>query len=108
MILCHATIKLFTNNDGDSFNDCCIVLCERFCSAVRSFKDPSTIQNSRRHVLRLQSSFRAIYGEFLQKHDGTRNDMTSRSADSITLVPNGNLQGGIRSFSLPTGLTMQC
>ena len=54
-------------------------------------------------VLDYNLHFRVIFGEFLQTHEGTKNDMTPRAVDTIALGPNGNLQGGIRCFSLETG-----
>ena len=43
----------------------------------------------------------------MQTHEGTRNDVAPRCVDAIALGPNGNLQGGIRCFSLGTGKTLQ-
>ena len=47
--------------------------------------------------------FKVIFGEFVQTYEGTKNDMGARCVDAIALGPNGNLQGGIRCFSLATG-----
>ena len=58
-------------------------------------------------VLDYNLHFRVIFGEFLQTYEGARNDMTSRCVDAIALGPNGNLQGGIRCFSLSTGRVLQ-
>ena len=51
--------------------------------------------------------FRVIFGEFVQTYEGTSNDMAPRCVDAIALGPNGNLQGGIRCFSLATGKVLQ-
>ena len=42
--------------------------------------------------------FQVAFGEFFQKYEGTRNDMTRRNIDALGLGPNGNLQGGVRFF----------
>ena len=44
--------------------------------------------------------FKMIYGEFLQTHKGTKNDMIPRIINLITINLSGNLQGRIRCFSL--------
>jgi len=51
--------------------------------------------------------FKVIFREFLQTYEGTKNDMIPRTIDAIALGPNGNLQGGIRCFSLATGKVLQ-
>ena len=47
--------------------------------------------------------FQVMFGEFVQTYEGTRNDVTLRAIDALGLGPNGNLQGGVRCFSLGTG-----
>ena len=51
--------------------------------------------------------FKVIFGEFLQTHEGTKNDMSPRTVDVIASGPNGNLQGEIRCFSLATCKVLQ-
>ena len=46
--------------------------------------------------------FRVMHGEFVQTYEGTRNDMSLRTVDALVLVPNGNMQGSIRCYSLGT------
>ena len=58
-------------------------------------------------VLDYELHFRVIFGEFVQTYEGTRNDMTARTVDALALGPNGNLQGGIRCFSLASGRVFQ-
>ena len=48
-----------------------------------------------------------MFGEFLQTHEGARNDMTLRTVDTLTLGPNTNLQGRIRHFILATRKALQ-
>ena len=47
--------------------------------------------------------FRVTFGEFLQKREGSRNDVTLHAADAQALGPNANLKGGSRFFILETG-----
>ena len=54
-------------------------------------------------VLDYNLHFQVIYGEYAQTYEGTRNDMTERTVGAIALGPSGNLQGGVRFFSLTSG-----
>ena len=54
-------------------------------------------------VLNYRLHFRAICGGFFQTHEVTHNDITKRAINAFSLGTNGNLQGGIRCFSLETG-----
>ena len=51
--------------------------------------------------------FKVIFGEYLQTFEGIRNDLTLRTIDALALGPNGNMQGGIRYYSLATGQVLQ-
>ena len=42
-------------------------------------------------VLNYRLCFRAIYGEFVQTHEGTHNGMTHHTIDAAALGPNGNV-----------------
>lgn len=53
-------------------------------------------------VLDYNLHFRVIFREFIQKYEGTTNTMSKYAIDAIALVPNRNLQGSIRCFSLVT------
>ena len=44
--------------------------------------------------------FRLIYGEFVQTFEGSNNTMEPHTVDSVGLGPAGNLQGGLRCFSM--------
>ena len=58
-------------------------------------------------VLDCNLHFRVIFREFSQTHEGSHNDMTTRSIDAITLGPNGNPQNRIRCFNISTGKILQ-
>ena len=47
--------------------------------------------------------FQVIFGEYAQTYEGTDNTMKERTIGAIALGPSGNLQGGVRFFSLDTG-----
>ena len=51
--------------------------------------------------------FKVIFGEYCQTYKGTRNDLTLRTIDAIALSPNGNMQGGIRYYSLAMERVLQ-
>jgi len=46
--------------------------------------------------------FHVVFGEIVQTFEGSDNTMNKRTVDAIALGLNGNLQGGIRCFSLST------
>ena len=54
-------------------------------------------------VLDYHLHFKVSYGKFLQKCEVTKNDMSSRAVDALTLGPNSNLEVGIKWFSLDSG-----
>jgi len=54
-------------------------------------------------VIDYYKHFHVVFGEFVQTFEGSDNTMNKRTIDAIALGPNGNLQGGIRCFSLSTG-----
>ena len=54
-------------------------------------------------ILDYNINFRVMFSEFVHVCEGNRDEMTPRSVDDLALEPNGNLQGGIRCFSLDTG-----
>ena len=47
--------------------------------------------------------FHVIFGEYLRTYEGTTNTMAERTTPGLALGPSGNLQGGIRVYSLTTG-----
>ena len=47
--------------------------------------------------------FKVIFGEYAHVYDGTDNTMKARTTGAIALGPSGNLQGGLRFYSLTTG-----
>ena len=47
--------------------------------------------------------FHVIFGEYLHTYEGTTNTMKERTVTGLALWPSGNLQGGIRCYSLTTG-----
>ena len=47
-----------------------------------------------------------IFGEHTQTFEGSDNVMTPRTADTVPLSPNVNIQGGIRCFSLMSGIVL--
>jgi len=58
-------------------------------------------------VLDFNLHFKVIFGEFVQTCEGTDNTMKARTVDALALGPNGNLQGGIRCYSLDSGKILQ-
>jgi hypothetical protein len=54
-------------------------------------------------VLDYNLHFNVIFGEYAHTYDDTTNTMKSRTVGAIALGPNGNLQGGVRFYSLVTG-----
>jgi len=53
-------------------------------------------------VIDYYKHFHVVFGEFVQTFKGSDNTMNKLTIDAIALGPNGNLQGGIRCFSLST------
>ena len=47
-----------------------------------------------------------IPGEYAQIFEGSDNTMKERTIGAISLGPSGNLQGGVRFFSLKSGLIL--
>jgi hypothetical protein len=68
---------------------------------VSQYLSPLTILEG--VVLDYSLHFQVIFGEYAQSYEDTTNTMKSRTVGAIALGPNGNLQGGIRLFSLVTG-----
>ena len=54
-------------------------------------------------VIDYDKYFHVIFGEYTHTYEGTTNDMKSRTVGSLALGPSGNVQGGIRCYSLHTG-----
>ena len=54
-------------------------------------------------VLDYNKHFHVIFGEYLHTYEGTTNTMKERTVTGLALGPSGNLQGGIRCYSLATG-----
>jgi hypothetical protein len=72
---------------------------------VSPFLSPMTILEG--VVLDYNLHFQVIFGEYLHTYEVTTNTMKSRTVGSIALGPTGNLQGGIRCYSLVTGRILQ-
>ncbi|OEU17119.1 hypothetical protein FRACYDRAFT_237529 [Fragilariopsis cylindrus CCMP1102] len=72
---------------------------------VSPFLSPMTILEG--VVLDYNLHFQVIFGEYIQTYECTTNTMERRTVCSIALGPTGNLQGGIRCFSLVTGRILQ-
>jgi hypothetical protein len=68
---------------------------------VSQYLSPLTILEG--VVLDYNLHFNVIFGEYAHTYDDTTNTMKSRTVGAIALGPNGNLQGGIRFYSLVTG-----
>lgn len=51
--------------------------------------------------------FHAIFGEYLHTYEETTNGMDPRTVEAIALGPSGNLQGGMRCYSLVPGKVLQ-
>ena len=60
-------------------------------------------------VLDYDLQLRVMFGEHAQTFEGSDNEMTPHTVDALALVPNGNLQDGIKCFSFLSGqvLSMQ-
>ena len=46
--------------------------------------------------------FPVFFGDYAHVYDGTDNTMKSQTTGAIALGPSGNVQGGVRFFSLTT------
>ena len=68
---------------------------------VSQFLPPITIVEGL--ALDFNKHFHLIYGEYIHTYEGTTNDMKTRTIGAIALGPSGNLQGGVRCYSLLTG-----
>jgi hypothetical protein len=68
---------------------------------VSQYLSPLTILEG--IVLDYNLHFQVIFGEYAHTYEDTTNTMKSRTVGSIALGPNGNLQGGVRFYSLITG-----
>ena len=62
---------------------------------------PSTVVEG--IVLDYNKHFHVIPGEYLHTYEGTTNTMRERTTSCLALGPSGNLQGGVRCYSLSTG-----
>jgi hypothetical protein len=72
---------------------------------VSPFLSPLTILEG--VVLDYNLHFQVIFGEYAHTYEVTTNDMKRRTVGAIALGPTGNLQGGIRFYSLITGRILQ-
>jgi hypothetical protein len=72
---------------------------------VSPFLSPMTILEG--VVLDYNLHFQVTFGEYVHTYEVTTNTMKSRTVGSIALGPTGNLQGGIRCYSLVTGRILQ-
>jgi hypothetical protein len=72
---------------------------------VSPFLSPLTILEG--VVLDYNLHFQVIYGEYAHTYETTTNDMKRRTVGAIALGPTGNLQGGVRFYSLITGRILQ-
>jgi hypothetical protein len=72
---------------------------------VSPFLSPLTILEG--VVLDYNLHFQVIFGEYAQTYEVTTNTMKRRTVGSIALGPTGNLQGGVRFYSLVTGRILQ-
>ena len=68
---------------------------------VSQFLPPVTIIEG--IALDFNLHFPLIYGEYVHTYEGTDNSMNKRTVGSVALKPSGNLQGGVRCYSLLTG-----
>jgi hypothetical protein len=54
-------------------------------------------------ILDYDLHFQVIFGEYAQTYEGTDNTNKERTVGAIALGPSGNLQGGVKIFSLDSG-----
>ena len=67
---------------------------------VSQILSPLTIMHGTK--LDFNVDFPVVYGTFAHVYDGTDNTMKSRTTGAVALGPSGNVQGGVRFFSLTT------
>ena len=72
---------------------------------VSQFLSPLTILEG--IVLDYNLHFQVIFGEYAHTYESTTNTAKSRTVGAIALGPTGNLQGGVRFFSLVSGKILQ-
>jgi hypothetical protein len=72
---------------------------------VSPFLSPMTILEG--VVLDYNLHFQVIFGEYAHTYEETTNNMKRQTVGSIALGPTGNLQGGVRFYSLVTGRILQ-
>jgi hypothetical protein len=72
---------------------------------VSPFLSPMTILEG--VVLDYNLHFQVIFGEYAHTYEETTNNMKRRTVGAVALGPTGNLQGGIRFYSLCTGRILQ-
>jgi hypothetical protein len=70
-------------------------------SGVSQFLSPATIVEG--VMLDFNKHFHLIFGEYVHTYEGTTNSMKDRTVGAIALGPSGNIQGGVRCYSLLTG-----
>ena len=58
-------------------------------------------------VLDFYLHFKVIHRKYYQTYESTSNAINLHTTDAIALGPNGNLQGGMRCFSLDTDKILQ-
>ena len=54
-------------------------------------------------VVDFNKHFHVIFGEYMHTYEGTDKTMKMRTVAALALGPSGNLQGGVRCYSLRTG-----
>ena len=72
---------------------------------VSQFLSPLTILEG--VVLDYNLHFQVIFGEYAHTYEATTNTTKSRTVGALALGPTGNLQGGVRFYSLVTGKILQ-
>ena len=70
-------------------------------SGISDHMSPMTIVEGVK--LDYNKHFKVIPGEYAQTFEGSDNTMKEQTIGAIALGPAGNLQGGVRFFSLKTG-----
>ena len=73
-------------------------------SGISDHMSPMTIVKGVK--LDYKKHFKVILGEYAQTFEGSDNTMKERTIGAIALGPSGNLQGGVRFFSLKSGLIL--
>ena len=72
---------------------------------VSQFLSPLTILEG--IVIDYNLHFQVIFGEYAHTYETTTNTTKSRTVGAMALGPTGNLQGGVRFYSLVTGKILQ-